>query len=110
MSDWQNDQGPEPIPEEGASAGRISLRLAICLWVLVLAIVFAMYARYWTGSVTLYLVLALLLPLIKLSPLVAAVGVYFGFKGLEAQNIRVARLGILLNAAAFVVGVIALVR
>ena len=106
MDDPQDGQGSYPVPDEEAKSGRISLTIAKCIWAFVLTAVIAYFALYWISWVALYLVLMLLMPLMKFVPIVAAVGVYFGFKGLEAEDERDARLGLALNAVAFIVGAI----
>jgi hypothetical protein len=103
MNDSQGDQGPDPIQDDDAKSGRISLTIALCIWAVLLVTAVA-FGLYWINRVAFFFGLIVLIPLVKLVPIVAALGVYFGFKGLEAEDERDARIGFALNAAAFVVG------
>lgn len=103
MNDPQEDQGPHPIRDADAEAGLMSLNIAKCVWAFVLLAVIAYFGLYRISSVAFFLAMMVLFPLMKLVPIVAAVGVYFGFKGLEAEDERDARIGFALNAVAFLV-------
>jgi hypothetical protein len=109
MNDSQEDQATHRIQDEEGQSGRTSLTIAKCVWAFVFIAVLAYYALYWISWVALFFALMLLVQLMKIVPIVAALGVYFGFKETEAQGERDARIGMVLNAVAFVVGAIFLI-
>jgi hypothetical protein len=105
MNDWQVDQEPRPTRIEKAGSGQISLTIAKCIWVLLIMGAIASYILHSTSWVGLFFLLMLLFPLVKLVPIVAAIGVYFGFKESEAEDEREARIGVTLNLGAFILGI-----
>jgi hypothetical protein len=106
MNDWQGEQEPRSVRYEKTGSGRVSLTIAKCVWAFLLIAVIAFYVLYWINWAALFLVLMLLFPLMNLVPIVAALGVYFGLKDSEADDEREARIGIALNAIAFIVGAV----
>ena len=91
---------------EGTGAGRISLYIAKGIWAFLVVTAIALLSLYWIKWPALFFLLVFLIPLMKFVPIAAALGLYFGFKESEEDDEREARIGMVFNAAAFVVGAI----
>jgi hypothetical protein len=106
MNDPQADQAVNANLDDDTRFGRISLTIAKCIWGVVLTVVAAYYVLYWISWRGLFFAGILFVFLIPLVPIVSALGVYFGVKGMDALDDRDALIGLALNAAACVGGAI----